>query len=77
MKSIISHLSSEQFPRVRVGIGKPHGQKDMVAHVIGGIDEEDKKFLEKGVNLATEAVIETVKNNIDSAMNKYNKNIGA
>lgn len=77
MKSIVSHLSSEKFPRVRVGIGKPHGQKDMIAHVIGGIDDEDKELLDKGVNLATEAVIETLKNNIDSAMNKYNVNIGA
>lgn len=72
MKSIISHLSTEAFPRIRVGIGKPHEHFDMISHVIGGIAEEDKEPLEKGVNLATEAVIELLKNNIDSAMNKYN-----
>ncbi len=72
MKSVISCLSSEKFPRVRIGIGKPHEHMDMIAHVIGGIDEKDKEKLEKGVELATEAIVEILKNNIDSAMNKYN-----
>jgi PTH1 family peptidyl-tRNA hydrolase len=72
MKSIIQCLSSEKFPRIRVGIGKPQGNMDMIAHVIGGISEEDKKPLEDGVNLGAEAVIEILKNNIDTAMNKYN-----
>jgi PTH1 family peptidyl-tRNA hydrolase len=72
MKSIIKCLNSENFPRIRVGIGKPQGSIDMIAHVIGGISEEDKKPLEEGVNLGAEAVIEILKNNIDTAMNKYN-----
>lgn len=72
MKSIVSCLSSEEFPRIRIGIGKPHEHMDMIAHVIGGIDEEDKEKLAKGVNLGVEAVSELLKNNIDSAMNKYN-----
>jgi len=72
MKSVISCLSTENFPRVRVGIGKPHEHFDMISHVIGGINEEDKKPLAEGVNLATEAIIEILKNKIDIAMNKYN-----
>lgn len=72
MKSIVEMLNNIKFPRIRIGIGKPHGQKDMVAHVIGGIEEEDRKLLEEGVNKATEAVIETMKNGLDLAMNKYN-----
>lgn len=72
MKSIVSMINTEKFPRIRVGIGKPHGFKDMTAHVIGGIEEEDKNILEEGVNKAKEAVIEIMKNNLDLAMNKYN-----
>lgn len=72
MKSIVSCLSSEDFPRIRIGIGKPHEHMDMIAHVIGGIDEEDKERLAKGVELGTEAVSELLKNSIDSAMNKFN-----
>lgn len=72
MKSIVQCLSTDKFPRIRVGIGKPHGFKDMIAHVIGGIEEEEKQILEEGVNKAKEAVIEIMKNNLDLAMNKYN-----
>ena len=72
MKSIVQLLNTNKFPRIRIGIGKPHGYKDMVAHVIGGIDEEDKEPLAEGINIAEKAVIEIMKNNIDLAMNKYN-----
>lgn len=72
MKSIVANLSTDQFPRVRIGIGKPHEHMDMISHVIGGIDEEDKEPLAQGVELGMKAVIELLKNGIDSAMNKYN-----
>ena len=44
----------------------------MIAHVIGGIEEEDKELLEKGVATAEKAIIEIMKSNLDLAMNKYN-----
>ena len=72
MKSIVQLLNTNKFPRIRIGIGKPHGYKDMVAHVIGGIEEEDKELLEQGVTIAEKAIIEIMKNNLDLAMNKYN-----
>ena len=74
MESIISHLHTEDFCRVRVGIGKPKFKDDMITHVIGYIPDEEQELLRKGVNSAKEAVIEILKNNIDSAMNKYNFN---
>ena len=73
MKSIVEHIKTEAFPRIRVGIGKPQGHMDMISHVIGHIPEEEVKLLDEGVELAKNAVIETVKNSIDSAMNKFNK----
>ena len=72
MESIISHLNTEDFCRVRVGIGKPKYKDDMITHVIGYIPDEELALLKKGVEIAKEAVIEIIKNNIDSAMNKYN-----
>ena len=72
MKSIVQCFGKDKFPRIRVGIGKPQGFKDMIAHVIGGIEEEDKKILDEGVDKAKEAVIEIIKSNLDLAMNKYN-----
>ena len=73
MKSIIEHIKTENFTRVRVGIGKPKEHIDMISHVIGHIPEEEQKLLDEGVTVAKEAVIEIIKNSIDSAMNKYNK----
>ena len=73
MRSIVEHIKTEAFPRIRVGIGKPQGHMDMISHVIGHIPEEEVKLLDEGVELAKNAVIETVKNSIDSAMNKFNK----
>lgn len=72
MKSVVNSLNTEEFIRVRVGIGKPKENIDMISYVIGYIPEEDLEYLNNGVELAKEAVIEIIKNNIDSAMNKFN-----
>ena len=72
MKSIVNSLANENFPRIRVGIGKPTYDNDVINYVIGAIDEEDKEELEKGKELAKNAIIEILKNGIEKAMNKYN-----
>ena len=73
MKSVVNCINTEDFCRVRVGIGKPKEQIDMISYVIGHIPEEELKNLEKGIEKAKEAVIEIIKNGVDSAMNKFNK----
>lgn len=73
MKSVINHIKTEDFCRVRVGIGKPAENIDMISYVLGYISEEELKELEKGTKEAKNAVIEIIKNNVDSAMNKFNK----
>ena len=73
MISIISLINTENFCRVRVGIGMPKENIDMIAHVIGYIPEDEVKLLDEGTEKAKEAVLEILKNGIDSAMNKYNK----
>lgn len=73
MKSVIENIKTEKFCRVRVGIGKPKEHMDMINYVIGHISEDDVKLLDSGAEMAKDAVIEIIKNNVDSAMNKYNK----
>ena len=73
MRSIVEHIKTENFARIRVGIGKPQGHMDMISHVIGHIPEEELKSLDEGVTIAKDATIEIIKNGIDSAMNKFNK----
>lgn len=72
MKSVVHFLNNEQFPRIRVGIGKPEYSSDMIEYVIGAIPDEEKKILDEGTEKAKEAVIEILKSGIDSSMNKYN-----
>ena len=72
MKSVTENLGTEDFPRIRVGIGKPEYKDDLINYVIGKISKEEQDLLEEGVEKTKEAVIEIIKNGIDSAMNKYN-----
>ena len=72
MKSIIQMLGTEEFPRIRIGIGRPKHNGDEINYVIGAIPEEEIPKLEEGTEKAKEAVIEIIKNGIDSAMNKFN-----
>ncbi|MCI8291074.1 MAG: aminoacyl-tRNA hydrolase [Clostridia bacterium] len=71
MKSVVHYLNSQNFPRIRVGIGKPIDDSFM-EYVIGAVDEEERKILVKGVEKAFEAITAILENNIDFAMNKFN-----
>ena len=73
MISIVENIKSEDFIRVRVGIGRPQDTRDMIEYVIGAIPDEEVKVLDEGTDIAKDAVIEILKSNIDMAMNKYNK----
>ncbi|HHW57551.1 MAG TPA: aminoacyl-tRNA hydrolase [Clostridia bacterium] len=70
MNSIIYLLNSEEFPRVRIGIGNPG--EDLVNHVLGEFTEEEKKIIKQATEKAAEAVIDIIENGIEHAMNKFN-----
>lgn len=72
MKSVVEELGTEEFARVRVGIGKPKYDNDMINYVIGAMSEEDAEILDKGTDKAKDAIIDILKNGIDVAMNKFN-----
>ena len=72
MKSVVHELNTQNFKRIRVGIGKPEGKEELIEYVIGAISEEEKEKLGKGTDFAKEAVIEIIKSGIDIAMNKFN-----
>lgn len=72
MKSVIKELNTKNFKRVRVGIGMPDKKEDLIEYVIGAIADEDKEKLDKGTDLARQAITEIIKNGIDVAMNKFN-----
>ena len=72
MKSIIQMIGTEEFPRIRIGIGRPAHSGDEINHVIGAIPEDEIPLLDKGIEKAKDAVMEILKNGVDIAMNKFN-----
>ena len=73
LKSIIQHLGTDQFPRLRVGVGeKPHPDYDMADWVLGHFQGEDKKAIDASVKRAADAIECLLKEGPDRAMNKFN-----
>lgn len=72
MKSVISIIKTQEFARVRVGIGKPERKEQLIEYVIGKIPDKDQKILDEATTKSKEALIEIIKNGVDIAMNKFN-----
>lgn len=70
MKSIIYQLASDKFPRVRIGVGSPRG--NLANYVLGRFSGEERGLIEETLKAASEAVVEIIKNGVQSSMNKYN-----
>ena len=73
LKSIIQHLGTDQFPRLKVGVGgKPHPDYDMADWVLGKLQGEDKKIMDDAAVRAAQAVECLLSQGIDRAMNQFN-----
>ncbi len=72
MKSVVEHIKTRNFARVKVGVGMPENKEDLISYVIGAIPEEEREVLDKATTLAKDAVVEIIKNSVDIAMNKFN-----
>ncbi len=73
LKNLIQHLGTDQFPRIRVGVGeKPHPDYDMADWVLGKLQGEDKKAVDAAVKRAADAVECLIREGPDRAMSQYN-----
>ena len=73
LKDIIRHLGTDQFPRVKVGVGeKPHPDYDMADWVLGKFQGEDKKIIDQAVEKAADAVELLLRQGVDKAMSRFN-----
>lgn len=73
IRSIIAHLGSENFPRVKLGVGaKPHPDYDLADWVLTSFKKEDFPALKEAMESACKAVELIVKGETDKAMNQYN-----
>ena len=72
IKSIISHVGGNEFVRIKLGVGgKPEG-RDLADHVLSGFDRDTEPLIRKVIEMAGEAVLTTMKEGAEAAMNKYN-----
>lgn len=73
LRSIIACLGTDQFPRIRVGVGaKPGPDYDMVDWVLGKPRGEDRTAIEDAVRRAADAVEVIIRDGVDAAMNQFN-----
>jgi peptidyl-tRNA hydrolase, PTH1 family len=72
MKSIIAHLGSQEFPRLRLGIGKSDGEKGTINHVLGKFAPEEFKVMDEILYLSLKAIELGLKEGIEQSMNRYN-----
>lgn len=75
LKSIIARLGTEDFPRIRLGVGDKDENRDLAAHVLGHFSKEEEKLMEEAYAEVAKACICMVTEGIEKAMNLYNKKI--
>lgn len=74
LKSIIAHLSSDAFPRIKIGVGqKPNPEYDLVKWVLGRFPDADMKKIEDRFPDILNSAELILSGDIDGAMNKYSK----
>jgi len=71
MRSVVYQIQSDQFPRIRVGIGSEK-KVDLIHYVTGGVSKSEKELLEDALVKAAKSAACIVEKGIDKAMNEYN-----
>lgn len=73
LKNIILHLGHDEFQRIRLGVGEKPSGYDLVDHVLGHFQEEDRALIAESVKQAAEAVEVIITEGADKAMNQFNR----
>lgn len=73
IRDIFQHLGTEEFARIKIGVGKkPRPDYDVISWVLGKFPQELSEDLDKSIERSVKAIKEIISRGIDSAMNKYN-----
>ena len=73
IKSIIQHLGTQVFLRIKVGVGDKIPEMDLVNHVLGHFNKDDSEVMKESFIKAAEATVLMLGGDIERAMNIYNK----
>ncbi|MZQ74978.1 MAG: aminoacyl-tRNA hydrolase [Peptoclostridium sp.] len=72
MKSIISRIGFDDFPRIRIGVGRPFDGRDLASFVLSKFTNEEMKEIAETEKRAAEAAEAIISGGVEAAMNKYN-----
>lgn len=75
MADTIEQLGTKDFPRLRLGIGRPPGRMQAKDYVLQNFSKDEQKLLPEILSRASDAALEFVMNGLNMAMNKYNGSI--
>lgn len=70
IKSIINHMGTDVFTRIKIGVGAPKG--DLVNHVLGKFSKEEVNILKQTLDVVAKATEDIIANGAKDAMNKFN-----
>lgn len=73
IKSIISHLGTDVFPRIKVGVGEKPKHYDLADYVLGHFTKAEREEMEEGYRRAVKAVEMIVSGDMEAAMNEFNR----
>jgi PTH1 family peptidyl-tRNA hydrolase len=71
-KSVAQQLGTDQFPRLRVGVGRGDGRRDLADHVLSRFDADERATIDDAIVRATDAVEVFVSDGIDAVMRRFN-----
>ena len=72
LKSIVGRLGTRDVPRLRIGVGRGDGQRELADHVLGKFSEDERDAVEAAVLRAADASVMFVTDGIERAMNAFN-----
>ena len=76
IKNIISHLGTQEFPRIKVGVGDKPKKMDLADYVLSRFSKEDRAVMEDAFREAAGAVETMITQGADAAMNQFNGHKG-
>lgn len=71
LESIERHLNTQEYPRIRIGVGAPR-RGEMVSHVLGRFRGEERDLIQEAIERAADALETALKEGFEKAMNLYN-----
>lgn len=75
LKNIIQHLGTQDFTRIKIGVGKRPDDWDLGDHVLARFDKETEEIIRDAIDRAGQAVVTIMEESPEAAMNKFNQKV--